>query len=134
MRYELYLYLSDEVEGLNIFFTWECLWAIVVRQSAFVLPDVVMIDTKQVAALISEHKVSHIMITPSLMGNILSHLNLDVAAALGLLKIIFLEGEVVLAPLIVAFAAQLPGVQLVNCYSMWESKYVCYSNLTVLSM
>lgn len=133
-RYELYPYSSDEVEGLNIFFAWECLRAIAVGQSAFVLPDAAMIDTKRVAALISEHKVSRIMITPSLMGNILSHPNLDVAAALGSLKIIFLEGEVVLAPLVVAFAARLPGVQLVNCYSTWESEDVCYSNLTVSSV
>ena len=92
-RYELYPYAAEEVEGLNIFFVWECLRAVAVGHSAFVLPDAAMVDTKRFVALIGEHKVSRIMVTPSLMGNILSHPNLDLAAGLSSLKIIFLEGE-----------------------------------------
>ena len=130
-RYELYPYSEDEVEGLNLFFACECLRAIAVGQSAFVLPDAAMIDSKRFAVLISEYKVSRIMMTPSLLGSMLSDPNLDAFAKLASLKIIFVSGEVVPAPLVVALAARLPGVQLVNCYSTWETQDVCYSNLTV---
>ena len=131
-RYELYPYCSDEVEveGLNIFFTWEWLRAVAVGHSAFCVPDDAMIDPKKFVTVLRDYKVTRIMITPSLMGNILAYPSLDLPAYLARLKVIYLEGEVTPASLAIAFAKRCPSVHLVNVYGTWEGLDITYTDLS----
>ena len=79
-----------------------------------------------------QHKATRVMLTPSLLDNILGNPGLDLRRRLGALNTVFLQGEVVPSALCAPFARRMPaGARLVNAYSTWECTDVAYAAVAI---
>lgn len=96
-RNVLYPYLPGEREGLNMFFAWECLRAVIFGSAAVVIPDSLIFDPPKLVRYVSrpaqrstdvqkntygpryirEHKITRLMTTPSLLTTILTTPGID---------------------------------------------------------
>ena len=123
---------GSDVEACNVFFVWESLRAPAHGLRTLVVPSDVVVDSRKLVTFLVRHKATRLMVTPSLLRNLLDTPGLDAARHLGkALRFVMLEGEVVPSTLVDDFAAQFggSGAVLVNYYSTWESLDATYEVL-----
>jgi len=131
-RYERYPYSESSRDGLNVFFGWECLRPLLQGKPAVVIPDDCIFDPVRLVDVLAEHRITRIVVPPSLFESVLDHpvAGRSLAERLGQLEVIFLMGEVVPRRMVEKAAALLPpGTRLVNAYSTWESLDVSFADL-----
>lgn len=82
-RFKMYPYRPGEREGLNVFFAWECLRAVIDGSIAVVIPDDVIFDPPRLLRLIKQRQITRLMVTPSLLKTILDFPGLDHQTLMG---------------------------------------------------
>lgn len=132
-RFDRYPYTDDDArEGLNVFFAWECLRALLCGRTAVVIPDAVIFDPPRLLSFIQQARITRLVVTPSLLENLLDHPVPERARASQwtTLRHCFLMGEVVPGSLVAKASRTLPPhVRLINAYSSWEALDVSYADL-----
>ena len=124
-----------EREGLNVFFAWELMRPLCRGQTAVVIPDDVIFDPRHLLRFIRHQRITRLMVTPSLMQNILDYPGLDLHELMGHMVLWFLEGEVCTSSLAARFDELAPpNVELVNVYASWEALDLSYVSLRGHSM
>jgi len=131
-RYRHLPYGEQEREAANIFFVWEVLRPLLQGRPAYVIPDAVISDPRPLVDYLAEHKITRVLLTPSLLEQLLNAVGEELAGRLPNLRIIVLNGEVVTMALHDRAAELLPHVRLINDYSISECHDVCTTDLQEL--
>ena len=129
-RYQHLPYSSDEKEACNVFFVWEVLRPLLQGKTAQVIPDDVIFDPRRLIDFLAERKSTRVLFTPSLLDQVLAAGGGSIAARLPHLRTVILNGEVVTRALAERFKKLLPGVALINDYSISECHDVATLDLT----
>ena len=98
------------------------------------VPDEVVFVPRMLARFISEHRISEMLFTPSLLQGVLNSEDRDVLRSqLSSLRIVLLNGEVVPVSLLKQTLDTLPSsARVFNTYSISETHDVCTIDLTDL--
>ena len=131
-RYRRYPYQAEEREACNVFFVWEVMRPLLQGFPAYVIPDEVIYDPTRLLAFLSEHHITRVLFTPSLLEQVLSAPHAALLARLRHLRVVYLNGEVVPMALRNRFRQLLPQVTLLNDYSISECHDVCTYDLADL--
>lgn len=131
-RYRYYPYQDGEREACNIFLVWEVIRSILQGYPSYLIPDDVIYDPWKLVNFLSEHRITRVLFTPSLLEQVFNTPGLDLAQKLSDLRIVWLNGEVVPTALRNRFFERLPHVQLLNDYSISECHDVCTHDLAEL--
>lgn len=126
-RFRHLSYEAGEREACNVFFVWEVLRPLLQGRPAFVISDDVIFDPRRLVAFLECNRITRVLLTPSLLDQVLSGDVTGLADRLRTLRIVILNGEVVTGELARRFAQALPHVTLVNDYSISE----CHDVATV---
>ena len=135
-RYEFSSYSVGDRVACNIFYAWEFLRPLLKGGTVYVIPDDIVFLPRSLTAFISEHQISEILFTPSLLGAVLNSAEPAVLRAqLSSLRVVWLNGEVVPTSLLNQALAVLPdAARVFNTYSISETHDVCTVELTDLSV
>ena len=135
-RYQFSSYTVGDRVACNIFFPWEFLRPLLKGGTVYVIPDDVVFLPRALAAFISEHRVSEILFTPSLLQGILNSADHDVLLSqLASLRVVWLNGEVVPTSLLErALDVFSNGARVFNTYSISETHDTCTVELTDLCL
>ena len=135
-RYEFSSYGVGDRVACNIFFAWEFLRPLLKGGTVYVIPDDVVFLPRSLTAFISEHRISEILFTPSLLQAVLNSAEPAVLRTqLSSLRVVWLNGEVVPTSLLNQALAVLPdAARVFNTYSISETHDVCTVELTDLSV
>ena len=135
-RYEFSSYIAGDRVACNIFFTWEFLRPLLKGGTVYVIPDNIIFLPRALTAFISEHRISEILFTPSLLQGILNSADHDLLRAqLTSLRVVWLNGEVVPTSLLQQALDVFPSATRVfNTYSISETHDVCTIELTDLRL
>ncbi len=128
-RYSNYPYHEGEREACNVFFVWEVLRPLLQGYPAFIIADEIIYDPPGLLDFLEKYRISRVLLTPSLLEQVLNTAPPDLASKLAALEIVYLNGEVVTAALVNDFIARLPEVKLINDYSITECHDVCSCEL-----
>ena len=90
-------------------------------------------DPWKLLDFLERYHITRILLTPSLLEQILNTPDLDLESRLPDLKIVWLNGEVVPTALSKRFFERLPTSNLLNIYSISESHDVCTYDLAELN-
>ena len=131
-RYVHYPYEVGEREACNVFLVWEVIRPLLQGYPTYMIPDDVIYDPPRLVEFLSEHRITRVLFTPSLLEQVLNTPNLDVQAKLRHLRVVYLNGEVVTTALRNRFYSLLPQVTLLNDYSISECHDVCTYHLAEL--
>ena len=133
-RYKFSSYAVGDRVACNIFFAWEFLRPLLRGGTVYVIPDDIVFLPRSLTAFISEHRISEILFTPSLLQGVLNSAELAVLRAqLSSLRVVWLNGEVVPTSLLKLALGVLPdAVRVFNTYSISETHDVCTVELTDL--
>ena len=96
------------------------------------IPDDVIYDPPRLIEFLSEHRITRVLFTPSLLEQVLNTPHLDLQRRLRHLRLVYLNGEVVNTTLHNRFCELLPKVTLLNDYSISECHDVCTYDLAEL--
>ncbi|KAJ1471611.1 hypothetical protein T484DRAFT_1843426 [Baffinella frigidus] len=118
-----------EREGCNVFFVWEMLRPLLNGQECWVIPDTVIFDVMKLPLFISEHKITRMLFTPSLLEAMLGEPGMD-SSLYNSLRLIVLCGEVVTVQLRNKTREMVPGTTIHNLYSISECHDIAGSNIT----
>ena len=130
-RFEILPYKTEEIEGLNVFFAWECLRPLLRGVTACIIPDELIFDPKKLVNFIEAQGITRLMTTTQLVEAILEHPGLDVETKLMKVHLWLLEGEPVPSRVVDKWLSRVRGGGvLVNVYSTWESLDISYAQLT----
>ena len=131
-RYRFSSYSAGDRVACNIFFAWEFLRPLLKGGTVYVIPDDVVFQPRALAAFISEHQISEMLFTPSLLQGVLNSANRDLLRAqLSSLRVVWLNGEVVPTSLLKLALDVLPdSARVFNTYSISETHDVCTVELT----
>jgi amino acid adenylation domain-containing protein len=132
-RYVHHPYQAGEREACNVFFVWEVIRPLLQGYPTYIIPDEVIYDPPRLVAFLSEHRITRVLFTPSLLEQILNTPNLDLQTKLRHLRVVYLNGEVVTTALRNRFRDLLPQVTLLNDYSISECHDVCTYDLAELN-
>ena len=95
-RYRFSSYSAGDRVACNIFFAWEFLRPLLKGGTVYVIPDDIVFQPRALAAFISEHQISEMLFTPSLLQGVLNSANRNLLRAqLSSLRVVWLNGEVV---------------------------------------
>ena len=135
-RYRFSSYSSGDRVACNIFFPWEFLRPLLKGGTVYVVPDDVVFLPRALAAFISEHQISEMLFTPSLLQGVLNSADHKLLRAqLSSLQVIWLNGEVVPTSLLKLALDVLPdAARVFNTYSISETHDVCTVELTDLRL
>ena len=135
-RYRFSSYSSGDRVACNIFFPWEFLRPLLKGGTVYVVPDDVVFLPRALAAFISEHRISEILFTPSLLQGVLNSADHRLLRAqLSSLRVVWLNGEVVPTSLLKLALDVLPAAaRIFNTYSISETHDVCTVELTDLRL
>ena len=135
-RYRFSSYSAGDRVACNIFFPWEFLRPLLKGGTVYVVPDDVVFLPRALAAFISEHRISEILFTPSLLQGVLNSADHRLLRAqLSSLRVIWLNGEVVPTSLLKLALDVLPdAARVFNTYSISETHDVCTVELTDLRL
>ena len=135
-RYRFSSYSVGDRVACNIFFPWEFLRPLLKGGTVYVIPDDVVFLPRALAAFISEHGISEILFTPSLLQGILNSADHDVLRTrLTSLQVVWLNGEVAPTSLLKQALDVFPGsTRVFNTYSISETHDVCTVDLTDLCL
>ena len=131
----LWAYSGDRV-ACNIFFPWKFLRPLLKGGTVYVIPDDVVFVPRALARFISEHRISEILFTPSLLQGVLNSADLGVLREqLSSLRVVWLNGEVAPVSLVKLALDVLPeSARVFNTYSISETHDVCTIELTDLCL
>ena len=134
-RYKFSSYSTGDRLACNIFFIWEFLRPLLKGGTVYVIPDDIVFVPRALANFISEHRISEVLFTPSLLQGILNSTDRELLRAqLSSLRVVWLNGEVVPVSLLKLALDVLPGsARVFNTYSISETHDVCTIDLTDLS-
>lgn len=132
-RYVRHPYQAGEREACNVFFAWEMIRPLLQGYPMYVIPDDVIYDPLRLVEFLSEHRITRVKFTPSLLEQVLNTPNLDLQTQLRHLRVVYLNGEVVTTTLRNRFRELLPQVTLLNDYSVSECHDVCTGDLADLN-
>ena len=82
-RYRFSSYSVGDRVACNIFFPWEFLRPLLKGGTVYVIPDDIVFLPRALAAFISEHQISEILFTPSLLQGVLSSADHEASCAPG---------------------------------------------------
>ena len=135
-RYEFSSYSVGDRVACNIFFPWEFLRPLLKGGTVYVIPDDIVFVPRALARFISEHQISEILFTPSLLQGILNSADRKLLQdQLSSLRVVWLNGEVVPITLLKLALDVLPGsARVFNTYSISEAHDVCTIDLTALCL
>ena len=135
-RYRFSSYSSGDRVACNIFFPWEFLRPLLKGGTVYVVPDETVFLPRALAAFISEHEISEMLFTPSLLQGVLNSADHKLLRAqLSSLRVIWLNGEVVPTSLLKLALDVLPdAARVFNTYSISETHDVCTVELTDLRL
>ena len=135
-RYAYSSYDIGDRVGCNIFFPWEFLRPLLKGGTVYVIPDEVIFVPRALAWFISEHQLSEILFTPSLLQSLLNSPDREqLREQMASLRVVWLNGEVVPASLLRQARDVLPpNARLFNTYSISETHDVCTIDLTNLPL
>ena len=133
-RYKFSSYSVGDRVACNIFFAWEFLRPLLKGGTVYVIPDDTVFLPRSLTAFISEHRISEMLFTPSLLQGVLNSAELEILRAqLSSLRVVWLNGEVVPTSLLKLALSVLPdAVRVFNTYSISETHDVCTVELTDL--
>ena len=133
-RYKFSSYSVGDRVACNIFFAWEFLRPLLKGGTVYVIPDDIVFLPRSLTAFISEHRISEMLFTPSLLQGVLNSAELEVMRVqLSSLRVVWLNGEVVPTSLLKLALSVLPdAVRVFNTYSISETHDVCTVELTDL--
>ena len=131
-RYRFSSYSAGDRVACNIFFAWEFLRPLLKGGTVYVIPDDVVFQPRALAAFISEHQISEMLFTPSLLQGVLNSANRDLLRdQVSSLRVVWLNGEVVPTSLLKLALDVLPdSARVFNTYSISETHDVCTVELT----
>ncbi|MER9733285.1 alpha/beta fold hydrolase [Mesorhizobium sp. M0205] len=129
-RYHALPYGPDEREAVNIFLVWEIMRPILDGMPAYLIPDDVIYDPRQLVEYLERNRISRTLLTPSLFDVLISSGLLDVPSRLPDLRLIYLSGEVVTAALLWRAKGALPHVKIINNYGIAETHDVAHIDLS----
>ena len=135
-RYGFSSYEAGDRVACNIFFVWEFLRPLIRGGTVYIIPDEVIFLPRMLTAFISEHGISEILFTPSLLQAVLNSADREsLRHELASLKVVWLNGEVVPASLLDQSKDIFPvSTRLFNTYSISEAHDVCTVDLRDLRM
>ena len=135
-RYRFSSYSAGDRVACNIFFPWEFLRPLLKGGTVYVVPDDVVFLPRALAAFISEHGISEMLFTPSLLQGVLNSAEHKLLRAqLSSLRVVWLNGEVVPTSLLKLALDVFPAAARVfNTYSISETHDVCTVELTDLRL
>ena len=135
-RYMFSSYIVGDRVACNIFFDWEFLRPLLKGGTVYIIPDDIVFLPRALTAFISEHRVSEILFTPSLLQGILNSADHGVLRAqLACLRVVWLNGEVVPTSLLNQALDVFPNsARVFNTYSISEVHDVCTVDLTHLCL
>ena len=135
-RYEFSSHRAGDRVACNIFFPWEFLRPLLKGATVYVIPDDVVFVPRALARFISEHRISEILFTPSLLQGILNSAERELLRdKLSTLRVVWLNGEVVPVSLLKLALDMLPAsARVFNTYSISETHDVCTIDLTELCL
>jgi len=121
-RYEVSSYVPGDRVACNVFFVWELLRPLLKGAACYIIPDDVIYDPRQLMPFITEHGITEILFTPSLLETIINSADPDqIRSRFSSLKVIWLNGEVVTTRLKNRILDVLGSqVRLLNTYSISE--------------
>ena len=133
-RYEFSSYSVGDRVACNIFFPWEFLRPLLKGGTVYAIPDDVVFVPRALARFISEHQITEILFTPSLLQGVLNSSDRDrLREQLSSLRVVWMNGEVVPVSLLKLALDVLPGsARIYNTYSISETHDVCTVDLTGL--
>ncbi|XP_033112958.1 linear gramicidin synthase subunit D-like isoform X1 [Anneissia japonica] len=130
-RHESYPFEPDDRVASNVFFVWEMFRSLLKGIPLYIIPDKVIYDPPLLLEFLKKHKITRILLTPSLLETVVDTGKEDVANYLQHLRIIWLCGEVVTTCLRDRILDTLPWIKLLNLYSISECHDVAVSNLSL---
>ena len=135
-RYEYSSYGVGDRVGCNIFFAWEFLRPLLKGGTVCVIPDEIMFVPRALAGFISEHRLSEILFTPSLLQSVLNSADRELLREqMSSLRVVWLNGEVAPVSLLKqALEVLPPSARVFNTYSISETHDVCTIDLTDLPL
>ena len=135
-RYKYSSYGVGDKVGCNIFFPWEFLRPLLKGGTVCVIPDEIMFVPRALAGFISEHRLSEILFTPSMLQSVLNSTDRELLREqMSSLRIVWLNGEVVPVSLLKqALEVLPPSARVFNTYSISETHDVCTIDLTDLPL
>ena len=135
-RYKFSSYRAGDRVACNIFFPWEFLRPLLKGATVYVIPDDVVFVPRALTRFISEHQISEILFTPSLLQGILNSAERQLLRdQLSTLRVVWLNGEVVPVSLLRLALEVLPAsARVFNTYSISETHDVCTIDLTDLCL
>lgn len=75
-RHVNYPFGDDERVACNVFFTWEMMRPLLKGASLYVIPDSVIYDPPLLLKFLKDNQITRVVLTPSLLGEVMSFLNL----------------------------------------------------------
>ncbi len=118
--------------GCNVFFMWEMLRPLLRGATTVVISDDVIYDPVALVAFLREHRVTEVLVTPSLLETVLGRVGGDLGAELPDLRVLWLNGEVVTRVLARSALRALPATRVLNVYSASESHEIAAGDLREL--
>ena len=135
-RYRFSSYSVGDRVACNIFFPWEFLRPLLKGGTVYVIPDDVVFAPRALTKFIAEHRITEILLTPSLLQGVLNSTDREqLRSALSSLRVVWLNGEVVPSSLLRLSLDVLPrSARMFNTYSISETHDVCTIELTELRL
>ena len=133
-RYEFSSYSVGDRVACNIFFPWEFLRPLLKGGTVYAVPDDVVFVPRALARFISEHRITEILFTPSMLQGVLNSSDRDrLRDQLSSLRVVWMNGEVVPVSLLKQTLDVLPSsARILNTYSISETHDTCTVDLTDL--
>ena len=135
-RYRFSSYSVGDRVACSIFFAWEFLRPLLKGGTVYIIPDDIAFLPRSLTTFISEHRISEILFTPSLLQAVLNSAERELLRArLSSLRVVWLNGEVVPTSLLKLALEVLPdAARVFNTYSISEAHDVSTIELTDLQV
>lgn len=132
LSYDLRFAFSDVKPGdrvaCNVFFVWEIIRPLLRGGTVVTVPDEVSYDPVGLVELLANKEVTETLMTPTLLAAVLARFT-DIDSRLKHLRILWLNGEVVMTDLARRALKALPNVRLLNCYSACETHEIACGDI-----
>lgn len=131
LRFQLSdLQMGDRV-ACNVFFLWEMLRPLLRGATTVTVPDTHSYDPNALLAFLQERQVTETLMTPTLLATILAQ-HEEGTLKVPYLRTLWLNGEVVTLDLVSRATRAMPGVRLLNVYSISETHEVAAGDMSAL--
>ena len=128
-RFGISDYRPGDRVGCGVFFVWEVFRPLLCGATSYVVPDDLIYDPAALVRFLEEHRITEVLMTPSLLGAVLNASGPDVGDRLASLRVLWLNGEVVTKTLARRALGLLPNTRVLNVYSASETHEVAVGDL-----